>query len=112
MASTPLALTTPIARFFEATNKQDAVATLACFAKNATVVDEAVVRSGTVAIRRWIKDSTAKYQASVEPLDQKHAGDETIVTGMVTGDFRGSPTPLTYNFRLAGQTISYLKITA
>jgi ketosteroid isomerase-like protein len=112
MASNPLALTSPIARFFEASNQQDAPAMLACFAKNATVVDEAVMRSGTVAIRRWIKDSTAKYQASVEPLDQKHAGDETVVTGMVTGNFDGSPAPLTYNFRLAGQTIAYLKITA
>ena len=112
MATIPLALTTPVARYFAATNSQDLPAMLACFAKDATVVDEATVRSGTTAIRRWIKDSTAKYQASVEPLDQKHAGDETVVTGMVTGDFRGSPTPLTYNFRLAGQSIAYLKITA
>ncbi len=111
MTSAPLALTTPIARYFTATNQQDLPAILACFAKDATVVDEGVIRSGTVAIRRWIKDSTAKYQASVEPLEARNAGDEAIVVGSVSGDFPGSPARLTYNFRLTGQSIAYLKIT-
>jgi len=101
----------PIARYFAAdTAGADAVAH--CFHEDAVVVDEHRTHRGLAAIARWKTDATAKYHCTSEPVSQQRSGRETIVTVLVTGEFRGSPATLRYRFTLGDGAIARLEISA
>lgn len=112
MTSTPrasLALPPPVARYF-APDTLDADAR--CFRDDAVVIDEQRTHRGRAAIARWKAAASEQYHYTSEPLTQETAGDETIVTARVTGDFPGSPVTLRFHFTLASEAIARLEITA
>ena len=99
----------PLARYFTAFNSHDIDAMVGCFADDAVVRDERQEHRGTVAIRRWIEDTTARYRATVEVIEVT-VDAKTSVAGLVSGTFPGSPVRLRYDFTLAGQEIARLEI--
>jgi hypothetical protein len=82
-----------------------------CFTDGAVVIDERREYPGRTAIaRRWKAEASANYRYSVERLGAHVSGDQTTVTGRVTGDFPGSPVDLQYHFTLEGDKIARLEI--
>lgn len=107
-----ITLARPLDAYFAAKNRQDTAAMLACFATGAIVVDESTERRGTSAIHQWIESSTRKYRVSVELLDADERDGGITVTGLVSGDFPGSPVTLRYAFTLSDAGIVRLEITS
>ena len=58
----------------------------------------------------WIEHATRKYRVTVEVKDVARDGGRDIVSGVVSGDFPGSPAALRYAFTLAGTKITRLEI--
>ena len=101
----------PLGSYFEAVNREDVDGMLAPFAANAVVTDEGKTRSGVLELRDWIEDVTEKYHPRFEVADVVQDGAEvTVVTGLVSGAFPGSPIRLRYTFRLSEGTITHLEI--
>jgi hypothetical protein len=105
-----LVLARPLDSYFEAKNKGDVGAMLACFAKDAIVVDEHREQRGHPAIREWIEDATRKYRVMADPIDTREHDGKTVVTCLVSGDFTGSPVKLHYGFTLSDANIARLEI--
>jgi hypothetical protein len=88
-------LPAPIAGYFAAENSDDAEALTACFAPDAVVRDEGHRIQGIAAIKAWKRDGKA-----VSAQDQGHCRDEangeTVVRGLVSGNFPGSPIELAF----------------
>ena len=102
----------PLESYFEAVNREDVEAMLVPFAANAVVSDEGKTRSGVSELREWIEEVTEKYHPRFEVEDVVTEGTEaTIVIGLVSGTFPGSPVRLRYAFRLTGRKITHLEIT-
>jgi ketosteroid isomerase-like protein len=100
-----------LARYFAAQNAHDVEAMVACFAPDATVRDEGQDHGGKDAIRRWQRQTVAKYEISIAPLDIHEEQGLTSVVARVTGDFPGSPIDLTHSFGLSSDgLIRTLKI--
>ena len=105
----PIDLPAPVAAYFAAdTTSAEAVAQ--CFADDAVVIDERQEYRGRTAIARWKAEASAKFRYSVERVGVHVSGDQTTVTGRVTGDFPGSPVDLQYRFTLEGDKIARLEI--
>ncbi len=105
-----IVLPTPIAAYFKARNDFDFDAILEPFEESAIVEDENEEYRGLPAIRSWVEETTRKYHAKVEPRDAIETGETVIVSGLVSGDFLGSPVLLDHTFMLSGGKISRLKI--
>jgi ketosteroid isomerase-like protein len=105
----PIDLPTPVAAYFAAdTTGAEAVAE--CFTDGAVVIDERREYRGRTAIARWKAEVSAKFRYTVERLGAHVSGDQTTVTGRVTGDFPGSPVDLQFRFTLLGDKIARLEI--
>ncbi|MBU1307242.1 MAG: nuclear transport factor 2 family protein [Alphaproteobacteria bacterium] len=102
----------PIAAFFEADTNLDGAAPISAFAANAAVTDEGQTHLGHAAIANWWRAAKRKYRHTAQPLDMRQSNGSTEVRTMVTGDFPGSPAPLTFVFTLADDHIVSLKIGA
>jgi hypothetical protein len=102
----------PVAAYFNATNARDIDAMLAPFDDHARVKDEGQEHHGRPAIRSWMVDAVRKYRFTVEVKDVSDTHGETVVSGLVSGDFPGSPVLLRHAFRLSGGKISDLEIDA
>jgi hypothetical protein len=100
----------PIQCYFAAANARRTDDACDCFSPDAHVHDENHDHHGTAAIRAWIEETGRKYQPQVEILRTEETGDSVTVTGLVSGDFPGSPVELDYSFTLANGTISRLSI--
>jgi ketosteroid isomerase-like protein len=105
-----VAMPAPLAAYFAAKNRHDVDAMLAAFAETAVVEDEGQKRHGHAAIRAWIEETTRKYRDTVEITGVAEADGRTVVTGLVSGDFPGSPVELRFAFGLEGGRIARLKI--
>ena len=106
----PFDLPAPVAAYFAAdTTGAEAVAQ--CFTDDAVVIDERREHRGRTAIAQWKAESSAKFRYTVERLGAHVSGNQTTVTGRVTGDFPGSPVDLRYRFTLEGDKIARLEIT-
>ncbi len=103
-------LPAPIAAYFKARNDFNIDAILEPFEESAIVEDENEVYSGLPAIRSWVEETTRKYHAKVEPRDATETGETVVVSGLVSGDFPGSPLLLDHTFRLSDGKISHLRI--
>ena|SRR5580765_379422 len=88
-------------RYFDAQNRHDIDAMVACFAPDSTVLDEGREFIGTEAIRSWMEVTSGKYRIAIRPLETSREGDRTTVVALVSGTFDGSPTNLTYRFGIA-----------
>ena len=105
----PIDLPAPVAAYFAAdTTGAEAVAE--CFTDGAVVIDERQEYRGRTAIARWKVEASTKFRYTVERLGVHVSGDQTTVTGRVTGDFPGSPIDLQYRFTLEGDKIARLEI--
>jgi ketosteroid isomerase-like protein len=105
----PVDLPAPVAAYFTAdTTGAEAVAQ--CFTDGAVVIDERQEYRGPAAIARWKAEASTKFRYTVERLGVHVSGDQTTVTGRVTGDFPGSPVELQYHFTLEGDKIARLEI--
>ena len=100
----------PISAYFKANNEHDIDAMLAPFDENATVKDEGQEHHGRSAIRAWMEDVTRKYRVTVEINDVTNANGKTVVSGLVSGNFPGSPLLLSHTFTLSGPRIARLEI--
>ncbi len=99
-----------IEEYYQAKNRHDTAAMLACFAEEAVVHDEGEELHGTDAIAGWIEKTTSKYRVTVEPTGAKEQNGETIVTSQVSGNFDGSPIELHYHFVVDNDKIASLAI--
>lgn len=104
-----IALPSPIARYFDA-DQRNGVDIADCFAADAIVRDEGVLHRGVEAIRAWKESASAKYTYKVVPMSMVEDNGLITVSGMVSGNFPGSPVDLRYGFRLAGGRIAELEI--
>ncbi len=95
-----------------AQNAHDGDAFLACFADEAVVRDEGHTHVGTAAIRAWFDEVTRKYAPHFEVTDLGSWDGEPVLTGMVSGNFGGSPIELRYYVAMDEGKIVALKIAA
>jgi hypothetical protein len=99
-----------IAAYFAATNAHDVPAMVAAFSEDAVVEDEKEQHGGLESIRAWMNDTIAKYDFHVEPTNVADEEGKTIVNGLVSGNFPGSPVSLRYSFTFADEKIARLRI--
>lgn len=106
-------LPAPIARYFAAKGGSDSVATLACFAENATVFDQGEDRKlrGATEIRVLLEGTVAGYKLTSEVVSFESRGEGFLVGVVVTGEFPGSPYKFEYGFILVADKIGELVIT-
>lgn len=105
-------LPSPIQAYFDAERTHDGEALSRVFAPGAVVNDEGRSHAGHDAIEAWRRETKAKYQHVVEPLEAGQTDDVTKVLARVTGQFPGSPAIVTFAFRLKGDQIAELEIGA
>jgi hypothetical protein len=105
-----ISLPGPISAYLKAKNEHDVDAMLAPFDENATVKDEGREHRGRPAVRSWLEDVTRKYRVTLDVKDVRDANGTTVVSGLVSGNFSGSPVLLDYTFTLSGATIARLEI--
>ena len=99
-------LPAPIAAYFAATTPETIAAT---FTETATVTDERRTHQGRAAILRW-REEVAAISFRQDILRAGPHGDGYRVTCRLTGDFKGSPVELDYDFTLAQDGIARLDI--
>ncbi|MBS1663662.1 MAG: nuclear transport factor 2 family protein [Bacteroidetes bacterium] len=101
-----------IEKLISAQNKLDSHAFTACFAAEATVVDEGRTYQGTAEIEPWIAAANQKYNSHMKALDYlENEGRDTLITE-VSGTFPGSPIVLRYNFELRDGLIRSLRVSS
>jgi len=110
MTMTKTALPEILDRYFDAQNRHDIDALVACFKPDAVVHDEGRDIIGTEAIRAWKIETSAKYSVTVEPVEARLEDGKTVVLATVSGNFKGSPANLTYRFGLNDAGIHSLAI--
>ena len=106
----PSRLPQPLATYFAATKTHDIAAMLAPFSEEAVVKDEGREYRGLDAIRDWMEETVRKYHFTVDVTDVAQADGKTIVTGLVSGNFPGSPVSLRHEFTFDRQKIARLEI--
>ena len=103
-------LPAPVAIYFAAQNRHDIGAMLSAFAASAAVLDEKVEHAGSAAIQAWLETTSRRYRVEVTPLRVEDHTGVTVVTGLVSGDFPGSPIHLRYSFTMSDAGIERLSI--
>lgn len=105
-----LTLPEPIAAYFAAEHKPDALAH--CFTSQAVMKDDGRTYTGINAIKTFMAEASAKYSATSVPFAIEQEDGFQRVRAKVTGNFPGSPIVLSYRFRLEGGLIASLEVTA
>jgi hypothetical protein len=101
----------PIEIYLSSENVHDTEALAACFAADATVLDEGCIFEGLTTIKEWKVETKKKYeQHTVEPIDAVERDGKTVVKSKVFGNFPGSPINLEFIFGLNGDKIASLEI--
>ncbi|HEY8015680.1 MAG TPA: nuclear transport factor 2 family protein [Dongiaceae bacterium] len=103
-------LPAPIAGYFAAENSDDTEALTACFSPDAVVRDEGRRIQGIAAIKAWKREGKAKYQHKIKVIAADEANGETVVRGLVSGNFPGSPIELAFVFALKDGMIAALEV--
>ena len=99
-----------IPTYILAQNDKDIDKLISCFKDNAVVHDEGMEIRGINAIREWIDKSNVEYEYTTKVIGVLNRDNATIVTGMLTGNFEGSPVSLDYHFTLSDNKIIALSI--
>ena len=105
-------LTPLTSRFVESMNAQNSAAFITCFTPDAVVEDEGHTHRGTSEIRAWIEEAFAKYQPVLEVTSATQSDTGSVITGIVSGTFPGSPIVLNYHLTIAQDQITSLKCVA
>jgi catalase len=100
----------PVDEYFTATNAHDVAGMMATFDERAVVKDEGHEHRGKAEIRAWMKERIEKDDYQVRPTEVTESDGETVVTGLVSGSFAGSPVRLRHTFTLDHEKISRLEI--
>jgi ketosteroid isomerase-like protein len=100
----------PLATDLTAEATTDVEALADCFTADAVVRDEGRTIRGLDAIKAWKKDTKAKYEYTVEPLEVVQDQAAVMMLARLTGKFPGSPIEVTYRFILANDKIALLEI--
>ena len=104
-------LPSTIARFIEASNARDLDRAVGCFASDAMVEDEGRTHRGVEEVRAWKRETEERFVYTFEPNAVESRDGHTVVTGTLAGNFPGSPVELKYDFTLAGDAITSLRIS-
>ncbi|HBO9385752.1 nuclear transport factor 2 family protein [Pseudomonas aeruginosa] len=104
-----LTLPEPIAAYFAAEHNPEALAQ--CFTAQAVMNDVGHTYSGIDAIKAFMAEASAKYNATSVPFAMEREDGFQLVRATVTGNFPGSPTVLSYRFRLERDLIASLEVT-
>lgn len=105
-----------ITGYFEATDRGDAEAMVACFADDAVVVDEGRTHRGRAEIRRWRDEVATAIEYTVEILDvesdeaRSENPDGYVVTARIEGNFPGNVVDVKFRFQLRHELIQHLEI--
>ncbi len=102
----------PIQSFFDADTSTSRNALATAFAADAIVRDEGNSYRGLPQIEAWWHAAKRKYGHHAVPFEVGDMDGLVQVRAVVTGNFPGSPAPLTYRFDLDGDRIAALEITA
>ena len=100
----------PIALYFTAEDSNNPGDLAACFAADATVLDEGRTFEGLAAIKEWKAETKKKYNHTIEPLEAEERDGKTVVKSKVSGNFPGSPVTLEFSFGLNGDKVASLEI--
>src|SRR6202521_3429349 len=100
----------PLAAYFAGHNNHDVDAMIGLFTEGAIVKDEGQERRGLPAIRKWMEETTAKYNVTVAITIVAETAANTTVTSRVSGNFPGSPVELRFIFTLDQGKITRLEI--
>jgi catalase len=100
----------PVDDYFAATNAHDVASVMAAFDESAVVTDVGHEHRGLAEIRFWMEETIQKYDYRVQPTEVTESDGETVVTGLVSGSFPGSPVRLRHTFTLDHEKISRLEI--
>ena len=106
-----IALPQAIELYFSSENAHDPAALEQCVAPDAVVRDEHKTISGLAAIKAWRVETGRKYSHTVEPVAVCERDGAVVVTGIVSGNFPGSPLNLDHAFHLKGRKIVTLEIS-
>jgi SnoaL-like domain len=109
-AAMPMHLPKAIEIFMSSENAHDTNVLAECFAADATVRDEGRTVNGLDAIKAWRRETTEKYQHTIEPVAVAKRAGSTVDTSKLKGNFPGSPVTLDFVFRLKGGRIASLGI--
>jgi hypothetical protein len=107
-----ITLTPVLESFVTSFNAQDSTTFVAQFTPDAVVHDEGREHRGSDAIKSWIEEAWKKYHPTLEVTGVTENGTETILTGVVSGTFDGSPLELHYHIAVTNAKIAALRITA
>ena len=100
----------PLDIYLSAEASTDVARLVECFAPDAVVRDEGRTITGLDAIMAWKKDTKARYQYTLQPLDVIQSKSAVKMRARLTGKFPGSPIEVTYRFELADGRIVRLEI--
>jgi len=98
-----------LSRFVESMNHQDTPAFVSCFAAGAIVEDEGKTHRGFDEIKTWIEDAFANYRPLLQVTGIAPAHGGSVITGMVSGSFEGSPIELHYHLSHDADQITALR---
>jgi len=105
-----LPLPAPVAAYFAAEHDPEALAN--CFTPQAVMRDDGHTHSGIAAIQSFMAAASARYNATSVPFAMAREDGFEVVRAKVTGNFPRSPIELSYRFRLEGDLIASLEVTA
>lgn len=91
-------------------NANDDAAFETLFTPGAVVRDEGHEYRGAAAIRGWLAEVHRKYQPVFELKDVAESDGETILSGVVSGTFDGSPIEIFHHLTIADRKIIALTI--
>jgi|APTNR8051073442_1049403.scaffolds.fasta_scaffold08101_3 hypothetical protein len=102
-------LTPLLSRFVSHMNDEDSAAFSACFTEDAVVEDEGHTHRGRAAIQAWIANAFANYAPKLEVANVSITEAGSVISGMVSGTFPGSPIMLHYHLVHDEAQISHLR---
>ena len=106
-----ITLPAPVASYLAADKAKDPERVARCFTNDARVHDEDNDYRGTAAIKLWKRDSNAKYEYTVDPIEASILDDTVRLRARLSGTFPNSPVELNYTFKLVEDKIAALEIS-
>ncbi|MEK3791679.1 nuclear transport factor 2 family protein [Paenibacillus sp. FSL R7-0204] len=108
--SKAIPLPQPIAAYYHASDICDDDLLANCFAEDAILVDNGEEFHGPEVISKFIVKANRDAAGRTEVNNCVEKNDETVVTATISGNFKGSPIPLDFRFKLNNGKIKALNI--
>jgi hypothetical protein len=91
-------------------NANDGPAFETLFTSDAVVKDEGHEYQGAAAIGGWLAEVHRKYRPFFEATEVSKSGSETVISGVVSGTFDGSPIDIFHHLTIVDRQIAALTI--